>query len=44
MNFGSNLQPFVRKREVSHNDDEDMTCEPEMVKAYRDAWELGLHS
>src|SRR2546425_7602139 len=42
--FGSNFQPFVRKRDVTHNDDEDMTREPEMVKAYRDTWELGLHS
>src|SRR5262249_15963286 len=42
--FGSNFQPFVRRRDVTHNDDEDMTREPEMVKAYRDTWELGLHS
>jgi adenine-specific DNA-methyltransferase len=42
--FGSNFQPFVRKRDVSHNDDDDLTREPEMVKAYRDTWELGLHS
>jgi adenine-specific DNA-methyltransferase len=42
--FGSNFQPFVRKRDVSHNDDDDMTREPEMVKAYRDTWEVGLHS
>jgi len=42
--FGSNFQPFVRKREVKHNEDEDMTREPEMVRAYRDTWELGLHS
>jgi adenine-specific DNA-methyltransferase len=42
--FGSNFQPFVRKRDVSHNDDEDMTREPEMVQAYRDTWELGPHS
>jgi len=42
--FGSNFQPFVRKRDVKHNEDEDMTREPEMVKAYRDTWELGLHS
>lgn len=42
--FGSNFQPFVRKRGVDHNDDEDMTREPEMVQAYRDTWELGLHS
>ncbi len=42
--FGSNFQPFVRKRDVSHNDDADFTREPEMVQAYRDTWELGLHS
>jgi len=42
--FGSNFQPFVRKRDVKHNEDDDMTREPEMVKAYRDTWELGLHS
>jgi len=42
--FGSNFQPFVRKRDVSHGDDEDLTREPEMVKAYRDTWELRLHS
>jgi adenine-specific DNA-methyltransferase len=42
--FGSNFQPFVRKRDVANNDDATMTREPEMVKAYRDTWELGLHS
>jgi adenine-specific DNA-methyltransferase len=49
--FGSNFQPFVRSkrdgsnaRDVVHNDDADMTREPEMVQAYRDTWELGLHS
>ena len=42
--FGSNFQPFVRKRDVRNNDDADMTREPEMVQAYRDTWELGLHS
>lgn len=42
--FGSNFQPFVRNRDVKHNDDADMTREPEMVQAYRDTWELGLHS
>jgi len=42
--FGSNFQPFVRKRDVKHGDDDDMTYEPEMVQAYRDTWELGLHS
>lgn len=42
--FGSNFQPFIRKREVKHGPDENMSREPEMVKAYRDTWELGLHS
>jgi adenine-specific DNA-methyltransferase len=44
VNFGSNFQPFVRKRDVKNGDDADMTREPEMVQAYRDTWELGLHS
>jgi adenine-specific DNA-methyltransferase len=42
--FGSNFQPFVRKRDVKDGSDDDLTREPEMVKAYRDTWELGLHS
>jgi adenine-specific DNA-methyltransferase len=42
--FGSNFQPFVRKRDVKDGDDADMSREPEMVKAYRDTWEIGLHS
>ncbi|MCZ8322753.1 MAG: site-specific DNA-methyltransferase [Novosphingobium sp.] len=42
--FGSNFQPFVRKSSVKHANDGEMTREPEMVKAYRDTWELGLHS
>ena len=42
--FGSNFQPFVRKRDVSHGKDDEMAREPEMVRAYRDTWELGLHS
>jgi adenine-specific DNA-methyltransferase len=42
--FGSNFQPFVRNPDVDHGADEDMTREPEMVQAYRDTWELGLHS
>ena len=42
--FGSNFQPFIRRRDVKHGGDDDMTREPEMVKAYRDTWEMGLHS
>jgi adenine-specific DNA-methyltransferase len=44
VNFGSNFQPFVRNRDVRDGDDAAMTREPEMVKAFRDTWELGLHS
>ena len=32
--FGSNFQPFVRKRDVKHGDDADLTREPEMVQGY----------
>ncbi len=42
--YGSNFQPFVNKREVKDNKDEDLTQEPEMIKAFRDTWELGIHS
>jgi len=42
--YGSNFQPFVRKRKVEHGKDEEMSREPEMVKAYRDTWEVGRHS
>lgn len=42
--FGSNFQPFVRRRKVVHGKDDELSREPEMVKAYRDTWELGRHS
>ncbi len=42
--YGSNFQPFVNKRDVKDGSDEDLTAEPEMVKAFRDTWELGIHS
>jgi adenine-specific DNA-methyltransferase len=42
--FGSNFQPFVGKRDVKDRSDVDLTQEPEMVKAFRDTWELGIHS
>jgi adenine-specific DNA-methyltransferase len=42
--FGSNFQPFVRQNVVRHNDDDEMTREPETVQAYRDTWKLGIHS
>jgi adenine-specific DNA-methyltransferase len=42
--YGSNFQPFVNKRDVKDKKDEDLTQEPEMIKAFRDTWELGIHS
>jgi adenine-specific DNA-methyltransferase len=42
--YGSNFQPFVNKRDVKDRKDEDLTAEPEMIKAFRDIWELGIHS
>lgn len=42
--YGSNFQPFVGKREVKDRSDADLTQEPEMIKAFRDTWELGIHS
>ena len=43
--YRSNFQPFVNKRNVAESDkDDELTQEPEMLKAFRDTWELGIHS
>ncbi len=42
--FGSNWQVSTRKRDVKNNKAEDATRQPEQVKAFRDTWELGIHS
>lgn len=42
--FGSNWQVSTRKRDVRDARAEDMTRQPEQVKAFRDTWELGIHS
>ena len=42
--YGSNFQPFLNKREVIDGKDEDLTAEPEQIRAFRDTWELGIHS
>jgi adenine-specific DNA-methyltransferase len=41
--FASNFQPLVGRRDVKDRE-EDLTREPEQVKAYRDTWTLGVHS
>ncbi len=42
--YGSNFQPFINKRDVIDGKDEDLTQEPEMIKAFKDTWELEIHS
>ncbi len=42
--FGSNWQVSTPKRDVSDTKAEDVTPQPEQVKAFRDTWELGIHS
>lgn len=42
--FGSNWQTSTRKRDVKDGKAEDTTRQPEQVKAFRDTWELGIHS
>src|SRR4051812_1938648 len=42
--YGSNFQPFVNKRDVKDGRDEDLTQEPEMIRAFRDTWKDGVHS
>jgi len=42
--FGSNWQVSTRKRDVKDGNVEDATREPEVIKAFRDTWALGIHS
>lgn len=41
--FASNFQPQLGQRDVKDKES-DLTREPEMVRAYRDTWTLGVHS
>ena len=43
ISFKSNFQPQLGQRDVKDRE-QDLTREPEMVKAYRDTWTLGIHS
>ena len=43
INFKSNFQPFTNQKVVKESDDA-IPHEPEMIKAFRDTWELGIHS
>lgn len=42
--YQSNFQPGIGNRNVTDGKDTDLTREPEMIQAYRDTWELGVHS
>ena len=37
------FNPLCNKKVVKDKD-EDLTVEPETIKAFRDTWELGIHS
>ena len=42
--YQSNFQPTISSTVVTDGRDEYLTREPEMIQAYRDTWELGIHS
>jgi adenine-specific DNA-methyltransferase len=42
--YGSNWQIKLNNRTVKDGDDDSLSGEPEQVKAFRDTWELGIHS
>ena len=42
--YSSNFQPFVNKKDVKDKKDDDLDQTPEMITAFRDTWELGIHS
>jgi adenine-specific DNA-methyltransferase len=42
--FGSNWQVSTRKRDVKDGKAQDLTRQPEQIRAFRDTWELGVHS
>jgi adenine-specific DNA-methyltransferase len=42
--FGSNWQVSTRRRDVKDSKIQDLTRQPEQIRAFRDTWELGIHS
>lgn len=42
--YGSNWQIKLNNRDVKDGNDESLAGEPEVIKAFRDTWELGIHS
>jgi len=44
INFNSNFQARISKRTQKEGADDSLTREPEQIQAYRDTWELGIHT
>ncbi len=44
INYRSNFQPFTNKKDHKDGADDSIPHEPEMIRAFRDTWELGIHS
>lgn len=42
--FGSNWQVSTRRKEVKDGKSDDAAREPEVIRAFRDTWALGIHS
>jgi len=42
--YSSNFQPFVNRRDVKDSSDEGLDQSPQSITAFRDTWELGVHS
>jgi len=44
VSYNSNFQVKIGDTDVKDRNDDHLTREPEMIQAYRDTWELGIHS
>ena len=44
ISYGSNFQPFSGRPSATDGKGEDLTREPEQIRAFRDTWKLGIHS
>ncbi|HEV3272837.1 MAG TPA: site-specific DNA-methyltransferase [Candidatus Methylacidiphilales bacterium] len=42
--YESNWQIKLNSRAITDGKDDDLSAEPEQIKAFRDTWELGIHS
>jgi adenine-specific DNA-methyltransferase len=42
--YGSNWQIKLNNKDIKDGNDDDLSGEPEQIKAFRDTWELGIHS